>query len=141
LPNASRLVGGCAVGIGQIGAACKVAERHTTSVNRQSESGRLARMLGTSIVIGGPDQDRAHPTGREDGSLPPFMATRLWNMEKCRACDTDLFCEVSNRAGKIVVKLDLIAEEIRLAALFQRKLVAFDDLKKSLLHQIFTGQL
>lgn len=42
----------------------------------------------------------------------------------------------------IVAKLDLLdAESNRLAALHQRKLAALDNLKKSILHHAFTGQL
>ncbi|NQV25485.1 MAG: restriction endonuclease subunit S [Rhodopirellula sp.] len=43
---------------------------------------------------------------------------------------------------KIVAKLDIIAEETqRLESIYQRKLAALDELKKSLLHQAFSGQL
>jgi type I restriction enzyme S subunit len=42
----------------------------------------------------------------------------------------------------IVTKLDTLrAETQRLESIFQRKLAALDELKKSLLHQAFTGQL
>lgn len=42
----------------------------------------------------------------------------------------------------IVAKLDSLNEETqRLASLYQQKLTALDDLKKSLLHQAFSGQL
>ena len=36
---------------------------------------------------------------------------------------------------------DLSAETKRLESIYQRKLTALDALKKSLLHQAFTGQL
>jgi type I restriction enzyme S subunit len=36
---------------------------------------------------------------------------------------------------------ELQTETQRLAAIYQRKLTALDDLKKSLLHHAFTGQL
>jgi type I restriction enzyme, S subunit len=43
---------------------------------------------------------------------------------------------------KVVVKFDAIATETqRLAALYSKKIEALDDLKKSFLHQAFTGQL
>jgi type I restriction enzyme S subunit len=43
---------------------------------------------------------------------------------------------------RIVAKLDGLSEETqRLAGLYERKLVALEALKKSLLHQAFTGQL
>lgn len=43
---------------------------------------------------------------------------------------------------QIVVKLDSLSEETqRLESIYQQKLAALDELKKSLLHQAFTGQL
>jgi len=43
---------------------------------------------------------------------------------------------------KIAAKLEsLVAETQRLATIYARKLAALDDLKKSLLHQAFTGEL
>jgi type I restriction enzyme S subunit len=43
---------------------------------------------------------------------------------------------------KIVADLDaLLAESMNLEAVYERKLVALDELKKSLLHQAFTGAL
>ncbi len=42
----------------------------------------------------------------------------------------------------IVKNLDELAEETdRLKSIYQRKLAALDELKKSLLHQAFSGQL
>jgi hypothetical protein len=42
----------------------------------------------------------------------------------------------------IVSTLDILREETqRLAAIYQRKLAALDELKKSFLHQAFAGQL
>ena len=42
----------------------------------------------------------------------------------------------------IVATLDSLNEETqRLESIYQRKLAAIDDLKKSLLHQAFSGQL
>jgi type I restriction enzyme S subunit len=43
---------------------------------------------------------------------------------------------------RIAQKLDALAAEIRnLESLYQQKLTALDDLKKSLLHQAFSGAL
>ena len=43
---------------------------------------------------------------------------------------------------KAVTQLDaLSAETRRLESIYERKLAALDELKKSLLHQAFTGQL
>ena len=42
----------------------------------------------------------------------------------------------------IVTKLNALSDETqRLESLYQQKLTALDDLKKSLLHQAFSGQL
>jgi type I restriction enzyme, S subunit len=44
--------------------------------------------------------------------------------------------------GRIVSKLDSLLDEVyRLEAVYLQKLTALDALKKSLLHQAFTGQL
>ncbi|MFO1371433.1 MAG: restriction endonuclease subunit S [Candidatus Competibacteraceae bacterium] len=46
------------------------------------------------------------------------------------------------RQKAIVEEIEAIAEETqRLASLYQQKLTALDDLKKSLLHQAFSGKL
>ncbi len=43
---------------------------------------------------------------------------------------------------RISIKLDALAEETeRLAHVYERKIVALDALKKSLLHQAFTSEL
>ncbi len=47
-----------------------------------------------------------------------------------------------NKQDEIVDQLDLLGTEVcRLESLYQQKLAALDDLKKSLLHQAFSGQL
>jgi type I restriction enzyme S subunit len=47
-----------------------------------------------------------------------------------------------NRQREIVHCLDSLREETqRLESVYQRKLAALDELKKSLLHQAFSGQL
>ena len=47
-----------------------------------------------------------------------------------------------SRQRDIVAKLDALREETqRLESIYQRKLAALDALKKSLLHQAFSGQL
>jgi len=46
------------------------------------------------------------------------------------------------RQAVIVAKLDVLSSETaRLASIYQQKLAALDELKKSLLHQAFSGQL
>lgn len=52
------------------------------------------------------------------------------------------FPTLTQEQMRIVAMLSSIAEETqRLASLYQQKLTALDDLKKSLLHQAFSGQL
>ena len=54
----------------------------------------------------------------------------------------ELFLPPIDEQLKIVAQLDSLSEETqRLESLYQRKLAALDELKKSLLHQAFTGQL
>ncbi|MBV5311103.1 restriction endonuclease subunit S [Chromatium okenii] len=52
------------------------------------------------------------------------------------------FPESQNKQGKFVWQLEGMAEETQhLESIYQRKLAALDDLKKSLLNQAFSGQL
>jgi len=54
----------------------------------------------------------------------------------------ELFLPPIDEQLKIVAQLDSLSEETqRLESLYQRKLAALDELKKSLLHQAFSGQL
>lgn len=51
------------------------------------------------------------------------------------------FPDLATQAG-IVAQLDALSEEVRsLESVYERKLAALDELKKSLLHRAFTGQL
>ncbi len=52
-------------------------------------------------------------------------------------------CRFGRTKTQIVVRLDLLVceETQRLESLYQRKLAALDELKKSLLHQAFSGAL
>jgi len=46
------------------------------------------------------------------------------------------------RQSEVVVTLEALREETqRLESIYQRKLAALDELKKSMLHQAFSGQL
>jgi type I restriction enzyme S subunit len=52
------------------------------------------------------------------------------------------FLKSLSQQGQIVVKLDALTEETqRLESVYQQKLAALEELKKSLLHQAFTGAL
>lgn len=52
------------------------------------------------------------------------------------------FPQSARRQAEIVGKLEELSEEAqRLSSIYQQKLAALDDLKKSLLHQAFNGQL
>jgi type I restriction enzyme S subunit len=53
-----------------------------------------------------------------------------------------IFPESIEDQKKVIASLDSItAETQRLARLYERKLAALEALKKSLLHQAFTGEL
>jgi type I restriction enzyme S subunit len=52
------------------------------------------------------------------------------------------FPESLQEQRRIVAQLDELSEETqRLARLYERKLAALEELKKSLLHQAFAGEL
>jgi type I restriction enzyme S subunit len=82
--------------------------------------------------------------------LQSFKA-RLQSMGKGSAQDNINMATFENRRfpfpsvaeqKKIVVKLDWLREETeRLASLYESKLAALEELKKSLLHQAFSGNL
>jgi len=48
---------------------------------------------------------------------------------------------ISEQRAIVATLKDLSEETQRLAFLYQRKLTSLDELKKSLLHQAFSGQL
>jgi type I restriction enzyme S subunit len=52
------------------------------------------------------------------------------------------FPQSLDEQNRIATQLDVMTDETnRLTALYRQKLTALDDLKKSLLHQAFSGQL
>ena len=63
------------------------------------------------------------------------------NMKDIRALDVGVIPSLSEQR-RIVANVGKASEETqRLASLYQRKLAALDELKKSLLHQAFSGML
>lgn len=53
-----------------------------------------------------------------------------------------MHCQCIDAQKQIVATVDALREETEnLASIYQQKLTALDDLKKSLLHQAFSGQL
>lgn len=80
---------------------------------------------------------RKEITGRAQGANPTMKKI---NNGAVRTLPIGVPAIATQRA--IVEKLnDLTEETQRLASLYERKLAAIDALKKSLLHQAFTGQL
>lgn len=64
------------------------------------------------------------------------------NLSLAQVCDFQIAQPPLSEQQKIVTKLDSLSEETqRLAGLYERKLAALEALKKSLLHQAFTGRL
>ena len=73
------------------------------------------------------------------------LRATVHSKHQCRATQetsTIPFPPSLEAAEAIVAKLDALREETqRLESIYQQKLAALDALKKSLLHQAFTGQL
>ncbi len=88
------------------------------------------------LLISKPYKDQLLKTGEEGGSTRQAIT-------KAQIQEFTVEYPVTLKEQKtIVAKLDaIIAETQRLANLYQQKLSALDSLKKSLLHQAFTGQL
>jgi type I restriction enzyme S subunit len=88
------------------------------------------------LLISKPYKDQLLQTGAEGGSTRQAIT-------KAQIQDFSVKYPAALKEQKsIVAKLDaMLAETQRLAALYERKLAALEALKKSLLHQAFTGQL
>ena len=68
--------------------------------------------------------------------------TTMRNLSNTALADLVISVPPLPEQQRIVAKLDVTRSEIqRLESIYQQKLAALDELKKSLLHQAFTGQL
>lgn len=63
------------------------------------------------------------------------------HLEEIREVEISFPTSISEQHGLLQSLQGIAAETQRLEAIYQQKLTALDDLKKSLLHQAFTGQL
>jgi type I restriction enzyme S subunit len=88
------------------------------------------------LLISKPYKDQLLKTGEEGGSTRQAIT-------KAQIQEFSVEYPATLKEQKtIVAKLDaMLAETQRLARLYERKLAALEALKKSLLHQAFTGQL
>ena len=88
------------------------------------------------LLISRPYKDQLLKTGEEGGSTRQAIT-------KAQIQDFTVEYPAKLKDQKIiVVKLDaMLAETQRLARIYERKLAALAELKKSLLHQAFTGEL
>ncbi|PQJ96962.1 restriction endonuclease subunit S [Chromatium okenii] len=88
------------------------------------------------LLVSKPYKNKLLQTGEEGGSTRQAIT---------KAQISDFFVsypELIKKQTEIVVKLDdMISRTQHLESIYQRKLAALDDLKKSLLNQAFSGQL
>ncbi len=100
----------------------------------QAQASTLDSTLLKYLLLSQPVQERIHTKGT-GATVKGIKASLLKTIEIS-------FPKSLKKQGQIVTTLDSLTEETRrLASIYQHKLTALDALKKSLLHQAFTGQL
>jgi len=100
----------------------------------QPEKTKLDCTFLKYLLLSGPVQQRIRAKGT--GATVQGIKARLLKMIEIS------FPKTLNEQRQIVEKLDALDEETqRLETIYQQKLAALEGLKKSLLHQAFTGQL
>ena len=100
----------------------------------QADTTKLDSAFLKYLLLSQPVQQRIHAKGT-GATVKGIKASLLKTIEIS-------FPKSVAEQEQIVAKLDALSEETqRLEFLYQRKLAALDALKKSLLHQAFTGQL
>ncbi len=100
----------------------------------QPDASKLDVTFLKYLLLSQPVQRRIHAEGT-GATAKGIKASLLKKIEIS-------FPKDHNEQDQIVAKLDSLSDETeRLATLYKRKLVALETLKKSLLHQAFTGQL
>lgn len=86
------------------------------------------------LLLSQPVQQRIHAKGT-GATVKGIKASLLKTIEIS-------FPKSAAKQEKIVVRLDALTEETeRLESIYQRKLAALEELKKSLLHRAFSGEL
>jgi type I restriction enzyme S subunit len=100
----------------------------------QTDSKVLDSTFLKYLLLSQPVQQRIHRKGT-GATVKGIKASLLKTIEIS-------FPQSIAEQNKIVATLDAICEEARLLeSIYHHKLAALDDLKKSLLHQAFSGQL
>lgn len=100
----------------------------------QPDSTKLNSTFLKYLLLSQPVQQRIHAKGT-GATVKGIKASLLKTIDIS-------FPKAIAEQERIVAKLDSLKEETqRLEAIYQRKLAALDDLKKSLLHHAFSGQL
>jgi type I restriction enzyme S subunit len=100
----------------------------------QPDASRLDSTFLKYLLLSQPVQQRIHAKGT-GATVQGIKASLLKLIEIS-------FPKSISEQQQIVAKLDALREETqRLESLYQRKLAALDELKKSLLHQAFSGML
>jgi type I restriction enzyme S subunit len=100
----------------------------------QSDAPKLNSTFLKYLLLSRPVQQRIHTKGT-GATVKGIKASLLRTIEIS-------FPKSLAEQQMIVAKLDALAEETqRLTRIYERKLAALEELKKSLLHQAFTGEL
>ncbi|CAG0937307.1 hypothetical protein TFLX_06231 [Thermoflexales bacterium] len=100
----------------------------------QPDASRLDSTFLKYLLLSQPVQQRIHAKGT-GATVQGIKASLLKTIEIS-------FPKSVTEQRQLVAKLDVLREENqRLESLYQRKLAALDELKKSLLHQAFSGAL
>ena len=100
----------------------------------QTDAAKLDSTYLKYLLLSQPVQQRIHAKGT-GATVQGIKASLLKTIEIS-------FPNTISEQQQIVTKLDALRDETqRLESIYQQKLAALDELKKSLLHQAFTGQL
>lgn len=100
----------------------------------QTDAAKLDSTFLKYLLLSQPVQQRIHAKGT-GATVQGIKASLLKTIEIS-------FPNTIAEQQQIVTKLDALRDETqRLESIYQQKLAALDELKKSLLHQAFTGQL
>lgn len=100
----------------------------------QPDADRLDSTFLKYMLLSKPLQDRIHAKGT-GATVKGIKASLL------RTVELSFPNTLAEQKNMVTVMDDLSAETQRLSAVYEQKLHALDDLKKSLLHHAFTGQL
>jgi type I restriction enzyme S subunit len=100
----------------------------------QPDASRLASTFMKYLLLSQPVQQRIHDKGT-GATVKGIKASLLKTIEISFPASVDVQLTIVSKLDNLTIEVE------RLASLYQQKLTALDDLKKSLLHQAFSGQL